>query len=67
MKNIKEKVNLYFSSIVTIIISIPFFLNPSIGADWDSYALIGTYKNFIESGLYTPSRPPGFPLFELFI
>lgn len=67
MKNIKEKNNFYFSSIVTIIISIPFFLNPSIGADWDSYALIGTYKNFIENGLYTPSRPPGFPLFELLI
>jgi len=67
MKNIKEKVNLYFSSIVTVIISIPFFLNPSIGADWDSYALIGTYKNFMESGLYTPSRPPGFPLYELLI
>lgn len=67
MKNIKEKTNLYFSSLTTIAISIPFFLNPSISSDWDSYAIIGTYKNFMDKGVYIPSRPPGFPLYELLI
>ena len=67
MKNIKEKNNFYFSSIVTIILSIPFFLNPSISSDWDSYAIIGTYLNYVENNLYIPSRPPGFPLYELLI
>ena len=67
MKNTKEKASIYFSSVATVIIFIPFFLNPSISSDWDSYAIIGTYLNYVENNLYIPSRPPGFPLYELLI
>jgi len=67
MKISKEKIYLYFSSTATVVISIPFFNSASIGSDWDSYAIIGTYLNFIDIGLYFPSRPPGFPLYELLI
>jgi hypothetical protein len=67
MKNTKEKASLYFSSVATVVFFIPFFLNPSISSDWDSYAIIGTYLNYVENNLYIPSRPPGFPLYELLI
>ena len=54
-----------FVSIVHTILFIPFFTNGYISSDWDSYALIGSAKKFLEQNLYIPSRPPGFPLSEL--
>ena len=54
-----------FVSIVHTILFIPFFTNGYISSDWDSYALIGSAKIFLEQDLYIPSRPPGFPLSEL--
>ena len=54
-----------FVSIVHTILFIPFFTNGYISSDWDSYALIGSAKIFLEQNLYIPSSPPGFPLSEL--
>jgi hypothetical protein len=67
MTNQKSKIYFYFSSILTLLFFLPVFYNSNIGSDWDSYALIGTYENFIKNGIYIPSRPPGFPIYELLI
>ena len=67
MTNQKSKSYFYFSSILTLLFFLPVFSNSNIGSDWDSYALIGTYENFIKNGIYIPSRPPGFPTYELLI
>lgn len=61
----KYKNLILLTSIVHTLLFIPFFLSGFIGSDWDSYALIGSAKIFIEQGIYIPSRPPGFPLSEL--
>ncbi len=61
----KYKNSVLLISIVHTLLFIPFYLSGFIGADWDSYALIGSAKIFIEQGIYIPSRPPGFPLSEL--
>lgn len=61
----KYKNSVLLTSIVHTLLFIPFYLSGFIGADWDSYALIGSAKIFIEQGIYIPSRPPGFPLSEL--
>ncbi|RPG61693.1 MAG: hypothetical protein CBD98_003325 [Flavobacteriaceae bacterium TMED238] len=67
MTNQKSKNYFYFSSTLTLLFFLPIFYNSNIGSDWDSYALIGTYENFIKNGIYIPSRPPGFPIYELLI
>ncbi len=67
MTNQKSKKYFYFSSTLTLLFFLPVFYNSNIGSDWDSYALIGTYENFIKNGIYVPSRPPGFPIYELLI
>lgn len=67
MTNQKSKNYFYFSSILTFIFFLSVFFNSNIGSDWDSYALIGTYENFIKNGIYIPSRPPGFPIYEILI
>ena len=67
MTNQKSKSYFYFSSTLTLLFFLPVFYNSNIGSDWDSYALIGTYENFIKNGIYIPSRPPGFPIYELLV
>ena len=67
MTNQKSKFYFYFSSTLTLLFFLSLFSNSNIGSDWDSYALIGTYENFIKNGIYIPSRPPGFPIYELLI
>ena len=67
MKKVIEINFLALSIVVTSLFFIPVFLKANIGSDWDSYAVIGTYFNFIDSGIYIPSRPPGFPVFEILI
>jgi len=67
MTNYKSKAYFYFSSVITFLLFIPIFNRSNIGSDWDSYAIIGTYKNYLENGIYIPSRPPGFPLYEVTI
>lgn len=67
MKKVKEINFLTLSIVVSTLFFIPVFLRANIGSDWDSYALVGTYINFIDSGIYIPSRPPGFPVFEILI
>ena len=67
MTNYKSKAYFYFSSVITFLLFIPIFNRSNIGSDWDSYAIIGTYKNYLENGIYIPSRPPGFPFYEVAI
>ena len=67
MTNQKSKIYFYFSSTLTLLFFLPIFSNSNIGSDWDSYALIGTYENYIKNGIYIPSRPPGFPIYEFLI
>ena len=67
MTNQKSKNYFYLSSILTFLFFLPVLNNSNIGSDWDSYALVGTYENFIKNGIYIPSRPPGFPIYELLI
>jgi len=67
MLNYKPRIYFYFSTILTFIFFSPFFLKGNIGSDWDSYALFGTFKNYEILKLYIPSRPPGFPMYELII
>ena len=67
MTNNKSKIYFYFSSLISFFLFLPIFNKGNIGSDWDSYALIGTYENFIKYKLYIPSRPPGFPLYEFLV
>ena len=67
MSDLRPKTYYYISSFFSTLIFIPTFISSVIGSDWDSYALIGTYKNYLTSGVYFPSRPPGFPLYEFLI
>jgi len=67
MSDLRPKTYYYISSFFSIVIFTPMYISSVIGSDWDSYALIGTYKNYLTSGVYFPSRPPGFPLYEYFI
>ena len=67
MTNFNSKVYFYFSSLISLLLFIPVFINSNIGSDWDSYALIGTYENFIKYNTYIQSRPPGFHTYELLI
>ncbi len=65
----KIKKNLYFSlsCIISLLLFVPIFIKSNIGSDWDSYALIGTFLNYENLNLYIPSRPPGFPIYELLV
>ena len=66
MINIK-KAPFYILTFIQTLFFLPFFLQSNIGSDWDAYSLIGTYLIFEESGQYFPSRPPGFPVYELLV
>jgi len=62
-----DKKHFFICSLIQSFIFIPFFIQGYIGSDWDSYALIGTVNNYIKDSVYLPSRPPGFPIYELFL
>ena len=66
MINVK-KTPFYILTFIQTLFFIPFFLQSNIGSDWDAYSIIGTYLIFEESGQYIPSRPPGFPVYELLV
>ena len=61
------KKHFYICSLIQAIFFAPFLIQGYIGSDWDSYALIGTVNNYIQDSVYLPSRPPGFPIYELFL
>ena len=63
----KSKKHFYLCSLIQTFIFIPFLIQGYIGSDWDSYALIGTVNNYVQDSVYLPSRPPGFPIYELFL
>ncbi len=67
MNKIRNSTYFIFSCVVSLILFIPNLIKSTIGSDWDSYALIGTFYNYDLVGLYTPSRPPGFPIYELIV
>ena len=67
MNKIRNNTYFIFSCVVSLILFIPNLIKSTIGSDWDSYALIGTFYNYDLVGLYTPSRPPGFPVYELIV
>ena len=62
-----DKKHFYLCSLIQTFIFIPFLIQGYIGSDWDSYALIGTVNNYVQDSVYLPSRPPGFPLYEVFL
>ena len=62
-----NKSSFYILTFIQTLFFLPFFLQSNIGSDWDAYSLIGTYLIFEESGQYFPSRPPGFPVYELLV
>ena len=66
MNNV-NKSSFYILTFIQTLFFLPFFLQSNIGSDWDAYSLIGTYLIFEESGQYFPSRPPGFPVYELLV
>lgn len=67
MNKIRNSTYFIFSCVVSLILFIPNLIKSTIGSDWDSYALIGTFYNYDLVGLYIPSRPPGFPVYELIV
>ena len=46
---------------------IPFLIDGSISSDWDSYASLASGKILLNEFDYFPSRPPGFPIYELLL
>jgi hypothetical protein len=67
MNRIRNSTYFIFSCVISLFLFIPNLIKSTIGSDWDSYALIGTFYNYDLIGLYTPSRPPGFPIYELIV
>ena len=63
----QDKKHFYLCSVIQTLIFIPFLMQGYIGSDWDSYALIGTVNNYVQDSVYLPSRPPGFPVYEVFL
>ena len=64
----KNKKYLFFiPSFIHLLVFIPFLIQSNIGSDWDAYSLIGTFLIFEDTGQYLPSRPPGFPVYELIV
>ena len=63
----QDKKHFYLCSLIQTLIFIPFLMQGYIGSDWDSYALIGTVNNYVQDSVYLPSRPPGFPVYEVFL
>tara|TARA_X000001036_G_scaffold422832_1_gene446163 strand:- start:6299 stop:7441 length:1143 start_codon:yes stop_codon:yes gene_type:complete len=46
---------------------LPFIYYGFISSDWDSYASFASGSILITDNTYIPSRPPGFPLYELLL
>ena len=67
MEKIKKIYFYYLSGVISFLLFLPNFINSNLGSDWDSYALIGTHLNFFDDNTYIPSRPPGFPGYELIV
>ena len=61
-----KKYNIFF---YIIILSIGFYLSSlkGYGSDRDSPALISVFINFLEQGIYSPSRGYGHPIAEFII
>lgn len=67
MKIFKNLENFKTIFIIQFIIFIPFLLQGFIGADWDSYASLSSGLLLVNDGIYRPSRPPGFPFYEMIV
>jgi len=67
IQDIKQNTDLQINLLLQVILFIPILVTSSIGSDWDSYAVLASGKIYITEGLYIPSRPPGFPIYEILI
>jgi len=53
--------------LIQTILFVPFLINGDISSDWDSYASLASGKILLNEFQYIPSRPPGFPVYEIFL
>ena len=67
MHSLDKLLNLKTIIFVQFSIFIPFLLQGNIGSDWDSFATLASGTVLISEGNYVPSRPPGFPFYELLV
>tara|TARA_A100001234_G_scaffold185140_1_gene168885 strand:- start:1243 stop:2388 length:1146 start_codon:yes stop_codon:yes gene_type:complete len=67
MRSLEKIMNLKTILFIQTLIFLPFLVQGNIGSDWDSYASFASGMLFINEGVYIPSRPPGFPLYELIV
>ena len=65
MSNRKNVRIAYFST--SMLAFIPFLYYGFVSSDWDSYASIASGNILILENIYIPSRPPGFPIYELIL
>lgn len=65
MKNMKDVRIVYFGT--ALLAFVPFLYYGFISSDWDSYASIASGNILILENIYIPSRPPGFPVYELIL
>ena len=65
MKN-RQYVQLLYIGVALLTFS-PFLYYGFISSDWDSYASIASGNILILENIYIPSRPPGFPIYEIIL
>ena len=67
MRSLEKIMNLKTILFIQTLIFLPFLFQGNIGSDWDSYASFASGMLLINEGVYIPSRPPGFPLYEFIV
>ena len=67
MRSLEKIMNLKTIIFIQTLIFLPFLLQGNIGSDWDSYASFASGRLLFNDGIYIPSRPPGFPLYEIIV
>jgi len=67
MRSLEKIMNLKTIIFIQTLIFLPFLLQGNIGSDWDSYASFASGRLLFYDGIYIPSRPPGFPLYEIIV
>ena len=65
MKN-RQYVQFLYIGVALLTFS-PFLYYGFISSDWDSYASIASGNILILENIYIPSRPPGFPIYEIIL
>lgn len=65
--NFKKNNLLFFLISFQLVLFTPFLFSGNLGPDWDSYATVASGRIFVQENIYIPSRPPGFPLYEIYV